>query len=105
MLAKKVKKKNGRDWDVQLPYVLFAYHTSFHESTRESRFFLMYRRDSMRPINDMSTDLTHPDGRTEVDFDNYTWRQLVWLVHGKLQGVIYRMLNLNRSGTMTTPRG
>ena len=28
MLAKKVKKKDGRDWDVQLPFILFAYHTS-----------------------------------------------------------------------------
>lgn len=102
--VKKVKKKNGRDWDVQLPYVLFAYHTSPHESTGESPFFLMYGRDLVLPMTDMLTGLTHPDGRTEVDFGNYTWRQLVWLVHGKLQGVIYRMLNLNRSGTMTNSR-
>ena len=41
MLAKKVKK-NGRDWDVQLPYVLFAYRASMQESTRDSPFFLLY---------------------------------------------------------------
>ena len=71
MLAKKVKKKNGRDWDVQLPYVLFAYRTSLHESTGESPFFLMYG-DPVLPTTDMLTGLTHPDGRTKVDFDNYT---------------------------------
>ena len=72
MLAKKVKRKNGRDWDVQLPYVLFAYRTSPHESTGESPFFLMYGRDPVLPTTDMLTGLTHPDGRAEVDFDNYT---------------------------------
>ena len=55
MLAKKVKRKNGRDWDVQLPYVLFAYCTSPHESTGESPFFLMYRRDPVLPTTDMLT--------------------------------------------------
>ena len=55
MLAKKVKKKNGREWDVQLPCVLFAYHTSPHKSTGESPFFLMYRRDPVLPMTDMLT--------------------------------------------------
>ena len=68
MLAKKVKKKNGKDWDVQLPYVLFAYRASPQESTGKSPFFLMYGRDPMLPTADM---VSHPDGRTEVDLDNY----------------------------------
>ena len=32
----------------------------------------MYGRDPELPTTDMLTGLTHPDGRTEVDFDNYT---------------------------------
>ena len=68
MLAKKVKKKNGKDWDVQLPYVLFTYCASPQESTGESPFFLMYGRDPALPTADM---VSHPDGRTEVDLDNY----------------------------------
>ena len=67
MLAKKVKK-NGKDWDVQLPYVLFVYRASPQESTGESPFFLMYGRDPVLPTADM---VSHPDGRTEVDLDNY----------------------------------
>ena len=41
MLSKCVEK-HGRDWDEHLPYVLFAYRVSVHESTRESPFYLMY---------------------------------------------------------------
>ena len=48
MLAKTVEK-NGKNWDRQLPYVLFAYRASLQESTRESPFFLMYGRDPRLP--------------------------------------------------------
>ena len=41
MLSKKVKK-NEKDWDQQLSYVLFAYQASLQESTGESPFFLLY---------------------------------------------------------------
>ena len=40
MLARRVER-NGRDWDTQLPYVLFAYRASLQESP----FFLMHGRD------------------------------------------------------------
>ena len=32
----------------------------------------MYGKDPVLPITDMLAGLTHPDGRTEVDFDSYT---------------------------------
>ena len=48
MLAKTVEK-NGKNWDRELPYVLFAYRASLQESTRESPFFLMYGRDPRLP--------------------------------------------------------
>ena len=38
------------DWDLFIPYVLFAYRTSIHSSTKETPFFLMYGRDPKLPI-------------------------------------------------------
>ena len=52
MLAKKVRK-NGKDWDKPLPYVLFAYHLSAQESTSESSFFLMYSGHPVLLTTDM----------------------------------------------------
>jgi hypothetical protein len=54
--------KNQDDWDEYLPYVLFAYRTSPHHSTKQSPFYLLYGRnvrfpfDSLigaRPLDDM----------------------------------------------------
>lgn len=67
MLAKKVKK-NGRDWDVQLPYVLFAYRASMQESTRESPFFLLYGRDPRLPTEVALSPF--PEDRN-VDVDDF----------------------------------
>ena len=39
-----------RDWDTYLPYVMFAYRTSLHESTQETPFFLMHGREPTLPI-------------------------------------------------------
>ena len=39
-----------RDLDTFLPYVLFAYRTSIHESTQETPFFLMHGRQPVLPI-------------------------------------------------------
>jgi hypothetical protein len=49
MLAKTVKK-GGAEWDDQLPYVLFAYRANQQASTRESPFYLQYRRDPRLPV-------------------------------------------------------
>ena len=65
MLAKKVKK-SGRDWDVQLPYVLFAYQASMQESTRESPFFLLYGRDPRLPT-EVALSPSPKDQNVDVD--------------------------------------
>ena len=67
MLSKTVEK-NGRNWDRQLPYVLFAYRTSRQEATRESPFFLMHGRDPRLPTE---AALDHPVEREHVDLGEY----------------------------------
>ena len=67
MLAKTVEK-GGRDWDVRLPYVLFAYRSSPQESSRESPFFLLYGRDPRFPTE---VALSPPLPRTDVDLVEY----------------------------------
>ena len=39
------------DWDEFLPYILFAYRTSVHESTGDTPFYLMYGRDPLMPLD------------------------------------------------------
>ena len=56
MLSKKVKK-GGKDWDQQLPYVLFAYRASLQESTGESPFILLYGRTPAVPQIPCCNDL------------------------------------------------
>ena len=36
--------ETGKDWDRHLPFVLFAYHNSVQESTKESPFYLLHGR-------------------------------------------------------------
>ena len=68
MLSKKVTQ-SGRDWDVQLPYVLFTYRASMQHSTGESPFFLLYGRDPVLPTREMLGPLQE---RANVDVDDYT---------------------------------
>ena len=98
MLAKKVKKKNGRDWDVQLPYVLFTYDTSPQDSTGEYPLFLKYGRDPVLYTADM---LAYPDGKIRVSVDNYEEEQLM---HGKPQEIIFGLLSPSRNKTMINIR-
>ena len=37
--------ENQRDWDVYLPYAMFAYHTSFHSTMQETPFYMTFGRD------------------------------------------------------------
>ena len=67
MLAKTVER-SGRDWDARLPYVLFAYRSSIQESTKESPFFLLYRRDPRLPTEEA---LSPPQIRQVLDIDDY----------------------------------
>ena len=67
MIAKSCTVSN-RDWDVHLPYLLFAYRVSAQASTRESPFFLVYGRDARLPTE---TVLSHVRSPYMVDVDDY----------------------------------
>jgi len=67
MLSKKVQK-GGKDWDQQLPYVLFAYRASLQESTGESPFFLLY---GCTPGIPTDAALQSPIDRSLLDLDDY----------------------------------
>lgn len=51
MSLKAYANKNHKDWDVYLPYVLFAYRTSKHFSTQQTPFFLMHGREARMPLD------------------------------------------------------
>lgn len=40
-----------RNWDLFIPYVLFAYNTTVHKSTRATPFSLVYGREARRPAD------------------------------------------------------
>ena len=44
--------KEGDEWEEKLPYVLMAYRTTVHQTTKETPFFLLYSRDAVLS-NDM----------------------------------------------------
>ena len=67
MLAK-YGKKYGAEWDRNLPFLLFAYRTKVHESTKESPYFLLYGRSARLPTE---TVLTRPKHCYQVDVDDY----------------------------------
>ena len=50
MISKSCDVRN-RDWDVHLPYLLFAFRMSVQESTKESPFFLMNGWDPRIPTD------------------------------------------------------
>ena len=66
MLSK--KEQSGKDWDKQLPYVLFAWRTSFQESTKASPFFLSYGRDLKLPT---TAALNPPVDRVTLKLADY----------------------------------
>ena len=44
-------EQSRRNWDDLLPYVLYAYRTAVHSSTKETPFYLMFGRDAMSPTD------------------------------------------------------
>ena len=60
--------KNPKDWDRCLPYVVYAYHTTAQESTKESPFFLLYVRDPQIPTVEA---LSVPSAPYTVELDDY----------------------------------
>ena len=67
MIAKSCDVCNS-DWNVRLPYLLFAYRVSAQESTRESPFVLLYGRDTRIPTE---TVLYHVRTPYVVDLEDY----------------------------------
>ena len=67
-MISKVAQSFGRDWDRHLPYLLFAYRASVHESTKESPFHLLYGRDPWLPSE---TTLNQPSSPYVVDSSDY----------------------------------
>ena len=43
--------EHQKDWDLFIPYALFAYRTAVQSSTNETPFYLMYGRDPRLPID------------------------------------------------------
>ena len=66
MIAKCCEK--SKDWDKQLPYLLFAYRANVQDSTRESPFFLLYGRDPRMPSD---SALNSPTTPYMVDLEDY----------------------------------
>ena len=49
-MLRKVAAEEGKDWDLLIPPLLFAYREVPHESTRFSPFELLYGRDVRGPL-------------------------------------------------------
>ena len=67
MIAKSCDVRD-RDWDVHLPYLLFAYRVSAQESTKESPFFLVNGRDARIPTE---TALSYVRSPYAIDVEDY----------------------------------
>ena len=50
-LLSRIIDENQFDWDEKLPYVLLAYRSSVHESTKETPFGMLFRREVWLPID------------------------------------------------------
>ena len=67
MLAKTVER-GEKNWDEQIPFVLFAYRASQQSSTQESPFYLLYGRDPRLPTEAV---LSPPKTQMVIDLKEY----------------------------------
>ena len=67
-MISKVDERSGQDWDCHLPFLLFAYRTAIHDSTRESPFLLLNGSDAHLPSENVLCSGTSP---YLVDVDDY----------------------------------
>ena len=74
MLASYVHQK-PTSWPEFLKYVVFAYNTSVHASTKETPFYLLYGHDPMEP-NDLLPPTRARDNSTNDNIFHHTWREV-----------------------------
>ena len=65
MISHFVNKKHN-NWHEILPYVVFAYNVSYHESTKFSPFNLVYGREPLIPT-DISLSSSQVDNISDID--------------------------------------
>lgn len=70
MLAKSAKL-GEKDWDLRIPFVLFAYRSCLQESTKDSPSHLLYGREPRLPTDAV---LEAPTDRRLIDTDDYVTR-------------------------------
>jgi hypothetical protein len=73
--------EHGNDWDVLLPYAVFAYNTAFHSTIQETPFYVNYGRDAktfvhqcvgVRPDNSNSNTHQYAIDLSQRLFDVHT---------------------------------
>ncbi len=47
----KLVSSNQQDWDLMIPYALWAYRTAVHATTQETPYFLIYGREPTNPVD------------------------------------------------------
>ena len=62
-ILSKYVNENQNNWDVLIPYALFAYNTAKQDSTNETPFRLVYGRDPILPIDNT---LNLPNNNKEI---------------------------------------
>lgn len=50
-MLKKFIQPHQRDWDEKIPYLLWAYRSTVHESTKQTPNRMMYGRQHRRPVD------------------------------------------------------
>ena len=67
-MLSKVSETLGRDWDMHLPFILFAYRAAVHDSTQESPFYMLHGRDPRLPNAGILSQIPSP---YLLDSDDY----------------------------------
>src|SRR5271157_5725344 len=62
----KLVSENQKDWDINVPYVTFAYNISFHTVVEHSPYFLMFGREPRIGL-DVVMDTPQPEMSAGVD--------------------------------------
>jgi transposase InsO family protein len=81
------------DWDVLLPYALFAYNVSIHRILQETPFYLSFARDARLPIDYIVTSTINDGGNASANEYAVTLVQKLKDVHTR---VIDILNNINR---------